>query len=70
MKVKQPILTKVEGPSLAYAITGRVELSCTLVEEIDAHPDAARIWATIRALRAEHEAAVEQAYEEGFRDAS
>lgn len=27
------------------------------VEEIDAHPDAARIWATIRALRAEHEAA-------------
>ena len=39
------------------------------VEEIDAHPDAARIWATIRALRAEHEAAVEQAYEEGFCDA-
>lgn len=26
------------------------------VAEIDAHPDAARIWATIRALRAEHEA--------------
>lgn len=26
------------------------------VEEIDTHPDAARIWATIRALRAEHEA--------------
>lgn len=35
MKVKQPILTKVEGPSLVYAITSRVELSCSLVEEID-----------------------------------
>ncbi len=26
------------------------------VAEIDAHPDCARLWATIRALRAEHEA--------------
>ena len=31
------------------------------VAEIDAHPDSARIWATILALRAEHERLVEDA---------
>lgn len=25
------------------------------VREIDAHPDAARLWATVQAMRAEHE---------------
>lgn len=25
------------------------------VSEIDAHPDAARLWATVQAMRAEHE---------------
>ena len=29
------------------------------VTELDAHPDRDRIWATLRALRAEHEAVVE-----------
>ena len=29
------------------------------VAEMDAHPDRDRIWATLLALRAEHEAAVE-----------
>lgn len=37
------------------------------VAELDAHPDRDRIWATLRALRAEHEAAVEQAGEDGYR---
>ena len=38
------------------------------VAELDAHPDRDRIWATLRALRAEHEAAVEGAYDTGFED--
>lgn len=39
------------------------------VEEIDAHPDSARLWATIHALREEHENVVDEAYEQGKRDA-
>lgn len=35
--------------------------------EIDAHPDRARLWATIRAMRAAHEAAAADAEEEGYR---
>lgn len=38
------------------------------VAELDAHPDRDRIWATLRALRAEHEAAVEDVYDAGFED--
>ena len=38
------------------------------VAELDAHPDRDRIWATLRALRAEHKAAVEDAYDTGFED--
>ena len=38
------------------------------VAELDAHPDRDRIWATLRALRAEHKAAVEGAYDTGFED--
>lgn len=30
------------------------------VAEIDAHPDRARIWATIRAMRADHEAVCDE----------
>ena len=37
--------------------------------EIDAHPDSARIWATIIAMRADHTAAVDSAEEEGYRRA-
>lgn len=39
------------------------------VAEIDAHPDSARIWATILAMRAEHERRVDAAYNEGMDDA-
>ena len=38
------------------------------VEEIDAHPDAARIWATIRALRGEYEDRITEAHERGLRE--
>lgn len=38
------------------------------VAELDAHPERDRIWATLRALRAEHEAAVEDVYDAGFED--
>lgn len=33
--------------------------------EIDAHPDSARIWATIISLRAEAETLTDEAYEAG-----
>lgn len=36
--------------------------------ELDAHPDRDRIWATIRAMRADAEAAVEGVYDAGFKD--
>lgn len=39
------------------------------VAEIDTHPDSARLWATIHALREEHENVVDEAYEQGKRDA-
>lgn len=39
------------------------------VAEIDAHPDSARIWATILAMREEHETSVEEAYQDGISDA-
>lgn len=38
-------------------------------DEIDAHPDADRIWATIVAIRASMEADAEEAYESGASDA-
>jgi hypothetical protein len=38
------------------------------VAEIDAHPDAARIWATIRAMREEHDGLCELAYDAGLQD--
>lgn len=37
--------------------------------EIDAHPDANRIWATILALRAEAEPLIASAYTDGMNDA-
>ena len=40
------------------------------VAEIDAHPDRARIWATIRAMREEHDAICAVAYDEGHRAGS
>lgn len=40
------------------------------VAEIDAHPDSARIWATILAMRNDHERLVEEAYQEGITDAA
>ena len=36
--------------------------------EIDAHPDANRIWATILALRAEVQTLVAEAYTDGMND--
>jgi hypothetical protein len=40
------------------------------VDEIDAHPDSARIWATIIAMRFAHEQAKDEAYEQGVKDGS
>ncbi len=37
------------------------------VLEIDAHPDRARLWATIIALRAEAEALAAREHDEGYR---
>jgi hypothetical protein len=38
------------------------------VAEIDAHPDGARIWATVLAMRDEHDKGREEAYDDGFVD--
>lgn len=38
------------------------------IAEMDAHPDSARIWATIRVIRAEHEGLCDLAYDRGYRD--
>lgn len=40
------------------------------VEEIDAHPDRDRIWATIMALREEADMEVQRSYDEGFETGS
>lgn len=40
------------------------------VAEIDAHPDRARIWATVAAMRKEHDAICTLAYDEGHRAGS
>lgn len=55
---------RVSPPAVAY---GAEPYS---VAEIDAHPDAARIWATIRAVRAEAEELCDDAYNEGLANAS
>ena len=36
--------------------------------DIDAHPDRARLWATIIAMRAEHAQVVDRATEEGYQE--
>lgn len=36
------------------------------VAELDAHQDAARVWATVRAMRAEFEIALAEAHEQGL----
>ena len=38
------------------------------VNEIDAHPDSARIWATIIAMRFAHEQANAREYDRGYAD--
>jgi hypothetical protein len=51
-------------PSAPAAAYGAAPLT---VAEIDAHPDTARLWATIMAIREEHDALVEAAYDDGYR---
>lgn len=54
--------TTTSIPAIAY---GAEPFS---IAELDAHPDRARLWATIRALRTAHEADCEAAWNDGYRD--
>lgn len=48
---------QVTPPASAYAAEPLA------ISEIDAHPDGARIWATILAIRAEHEVVTDDLHE-------